>query len=253
MTRIIACISGKGGSGKTTLVANLGAALAEMGKDVVVIDANLTTPNLGLHVGFPIMPITLHDVLKGKAKINDAIYTHHKGLKIIPAGISINDLQGIDARDLPNALLDILGNSEIVLIDASAGLGREALAALESADETLLITNPELPAVMDALKAIKMAENLGTKVTGVVLNRSTRKGHEMTKDEVRNMLDTEIIAEIPEDMSVKQAISKRVPVVYHKPTSYASQEITKLAGRLVGENVVVNRPLHQRLFGFFSR
>ena len=142
MTRIIACVSGKGGAGKTTLVANLGIALARMGKDVTVIDANLTTPNLGLHLGVPLSPITIHDVLKGKANIAQAIYRHESGLKVIPAGIALKDLKGVDARDLSTAILDLLGNTEIVLIDAAAGLGREALAAVEASDEMLLITNP---------------------------------------------------------------------------------------------------------------
>ena len=69
MTRIIACASGKGGVGKTTFVANLGVALAELGKDVIAVDTNLTTPNLGLHLGVPLYPTTLHDVLKGKASM----------------------------------------------------------------------------------------------------------------------------------------------------------------------------------------
>ena len=91
MTRIIGVVSGKGGVGKTTMVANVGTALAKMGKDVIVLDANLTTPSLGMHLGLPLYPVTIHDVLKGRASIKDAIYVHDSGLKIIPAGISLRD------------------------------------------------------------------------------------------------------------------------------------------------------------------
>ena len=160
MTRIVVCASGKGGVGKTTLVANLGLALAKLGKDVTVVDANLTTPNLGLHLGVPLYPTTLHDVVKGRAHIRDAIYEHESGLKIIPAGISIKDLKGADPKEIPNAFLGLLGTSDIVLVDASAGLGREALSALEAADELLLITNPDISSVTDALKTAKLAEQL---------------------------------------------------------------------------------------------
>lgn len=251
MTRIITCLSGKGGVGKTMLVANLGAALAEMGKDVVVLDANLTTPNLGLHLGVPLFPTTLNDVLKGKAKLADATYAHESGLRIIPAGISLKDMKGIDARDLPNTLLDLLGGTDIVLIDAAAGLGREALAAIEAADELLLITNPELPAVTDALKASKLAEQVGTKVTGLVINRISKKHHELTRNQISGMLENvDILAEIPEDIAVKESISKRMPVIHHKPGADSSKNIRQLAARLVGEDIQLKKPWHQRLFGF---
>ena len=255
MTRIIACVSGKGGAGKTTLVANLGIALAKMGKDVTVLDANLTTPNLGLHLGVPLSPVTIHDVLKGKANIAQAIYRHESGLKIIPAGIALKDLKGVDARDLSTAILDLLGNTEIVLIDAAAGLGREALAAVEAADEMLLITNPDLPAVTDALKSAKLAEQLGTNVTGIVINRKSGRRHEMAREEILSMLDGyQFLGEISEDEEVKNALSKRIPVVHHKPDATASREIKRVAARLIGIELPEEKPkLSKRFLGFFRR
>ncbi len=254
MTRIVACVSGKGGAGKTTIVANLGVALAKMGRDVVVLDANLTTPNLGLHLGVPLYPVTLHDVLKGRASIKDAIYRHETGLKIIPAGIGLKDLKGVDARDLPTALLDLLGNTEIVLIDAAAGLGREALAAVEAADELLLITNPDLPSVTDALKASKLAEQLGTKVLGLVINKKSGRQYEMKTEQIAGMLDNmEVLAEIPEDMAVPIALSMRVPVVHYNQKSLAGSEMRKLAARLVGLEIIEEKPWHHKFFGFLRR
>lgn len=251
MTRIIAVVSGKGGVGKTTFVANLGAALADMGRNVIVLDANLTTPNLGIHLGIPLFPITLHDVLKGRANIRDAIYDHESSLKVIPAGISLRDLRGVDSNNLPNALLDLLGAADIVILDAAAGLGREALAALEAADEMIVVTNPDLPAVTDALKSIKLAEQLGTKTLGVVVNRVQGKKHEMRREEILSMLDdVALLAEVPEDVNVQRAISARVPIIYHKPNSRASHEIKRAAAQLIGRGYIVQKPWHQRLFGF---
>ncbi|MFH0961922.1 MAG: AAA family ATPase, partial [archaeon] len=84
-TRVIGIISGKGGVGKTTLVSNLGAVLAEeFKKDVVVLDCNFTTSHLGLYLGLYQTPITLNTVLQGKAELEDAIYTHRSGMKVIP-------------------------------------------------------------------------------------------------------------------------------------------------------------------------
>ena len=253
MTRIITCSSGKGGVGKTTTVANLGAALAEMGYDVVVLDANLTTPNLGMHLGIPLFPVTLHDVLKGKARLEDAIYRHSSGLKIIPAGIGVNDLKGVDARDLPAVLLDLVGSADIVLIDSAAGLGREALAAIESSDEMLVVTNPDLPSVTDALKAVKIAEGLGTKITGVVVNRIDKKRTQLSREEIMTMLDdVPILAEIPESDLVAEAIANRNPVVHHKPYSDVSIHMKRLAATLVGKPVEsINKPFMQRLMDFF--
>lgn len=255
MTRIIACVSGKGGAGKTTLVANLGVALARMGKDVTVLDANLTTPNLGLHLGVPLSPVTIHDVLKGKASISQATYRHESGLKIIPAGIALKDLKGVDARDLSTAILDLLGNTEIVLIDAAAGLGREALSAMEAADELLLITNPDLPAVTDALKAAKLAEQLGTNVTGVIINKKSGKSHEMSNDEILSMLDGyKFLGEIPDDVEVRNALAKRTPVVHHKPGASVSRDIRRIAAGIVGIELLEERKsLSQKLMSLFMR
>src|SRR3989338_10734519 len=95
MAKLITITSGKGGVGKTTTAINLGAALNAFGKEVIILDANLTTPNIGLHLGAPLVPVSLNHVLSGKAKIVDAIYEHESGTKVIPSSLSVRDLKGI--------------------------------------------------------------------------------------------------------------------------------------------------------------
>ena len=73
MAKVYAIISGKGGVGKITTAINLGTALNQLGENVIIIDGNLTTPNIGLHLGSPIVPITINHVLNGQAKLEDAI------------------------------------------------------------------------------------------------------------------------------------------------------------------------------------
>lgn len=234
MTRIIAVIGGKGGVGKTTLTSNLATALAELGQDVVAVDANLTTPNLGMHLGLHFAPNTLHDVLKGKSKLKEAIYPHPVGFKVVPASLSIEDLEGVDPGRLYEVTLNLLGKSDFVILDSAAGLGREAVAAMNASDEILLITNPDLPSVSDALKTIKLAENMNKKIIGVVVNKVRGKNYELTKSEIEEMTGYPVIAQIPDDKNVVKAIFAKMPVVNYIPDSLASIEFKRLAHTLVG-------------------
>lgn len=84
--RSIVFASGKGGTGKTTTVANLGVALAQFGKEVILLDADLTMANLSLVLGMEDIPVTLHDVLAREADLKDAIYEGPAGVKVIPVG-----------------------------------------------------------------------------------------------------------------------------------------------------------------------
>jgi len=250
MARVISILSGKGGVGKTTLVSNLGTALIKRGKNVIIIDCNVTTPNLSLHLGIPFYPVTLHDVLKNDTPIEFAVYNHHTGLRVIPASLSVDALKNVDMDKLEKALSNLLDKADIIIIDAAAGLGKEALAAISVADELIVITNPELPAVTDALKTIKIAQDNGTKVLGVVVNRVKGLKHELSMSEIKSMLEVPIISIVPEDLAVPRSIAKKTPVVHHKPRSRSSVEFRRLALRILGEPWarVKKKSLLERLF-----
>src|SRR3989344_513217 len=100
MSRFIVITSGKGGVGKTTTAVNLATAINSFDEDVLLVDVNLTTPNVGLHLGAPVVPITLNHVLDGKADLVDSIYEHESGTKVIPASLSIKELKKLNDRDL---------------------------------------------------------------------------------------------------------------------------------------------------------
>ncbi len=158
-TKVIGILSGKGGVGKTTLTFNLGTALTDFGKNVLIIDGNLTTPNLGIHAGIPLYPKSLHDVLKGKADIYDVMHVLPSSLKIVPASININDLKGVNPEFLASSLKDLVGKLDYILVDGSPGLGKEALSVLKSSGEVIGVTTPELPALTDLLKSIRLVED----------------------------------------------------------------------------------------------
>jgi septum site-determining protein MinD len=188
-------------------------------------------------LGIQFYPITLHDVLKGTVPIESAIYHHvETGLKVIPASLSIEALKDVSIEKFKSVILKLLGKADIVIVDSAAGLGREALASISVADDLLIVTNPELPAVTDALKTIKIAEESSTRILGVVVNRVRGLKHEMTMNEIRSMLEVPIISIIPEDLAVPKSIAKRIPVVHHRPRSRASIEFQKLAAKVVGES-----------------
>lgn len=250
MTRTLAVIGGKGGVGKTTLVSNLSTALSELGYEVTAIDANLTTPNLGLHLGMHLAPKTLHDVLKKKTKLRNSIYPHALGFKLIPASMSVTDLAGVDVGRLPEVTLSLVGKTDFVVMDCAAGLGREAVSAMEAADEILIITNPDLPSVADALKTIKIAQDLNKKITGVVVNKVNKKRHELTKSEVEEILGMPVLVEIPEDMEVEKSLAVKRPVVDFNPYSPASIEMKRLAHQLVGRPF---KPKKRRTFRILDR
>jgi septum site-determining protein MinD len=253
MTRLIAVIGGKGGIGKTTITSNLATVLAELGQDVVAVDANLTTPNLGLQLGLHLAPKTLHDVLRGKSKLRNATYSHPAGFKVVPGSISVKDLKGIDIGKLPEIALNLIGKVDYILLDSAAGLGQEALMALNSADEILLVTNPDLPSVTDALKTYRLATKANKKVIGVVVNRVRNKKRELKTEDIEEILGLPVLAEIPEDVSVPESISVKRPVVEYDPHSPASVEIRKLAHRLIGRAYLRRRRkkgIFKKLFGW---
>jgi septum site-determining protein MinD len=253
MTRIIAVSSGKGGVGKTTLVANLAAALAMYGKSVVAVDANLTTSNLALHLGMHLYPKTIHDVFEGRARINDVIYMHKTGFKVVPADISLRKVRAAKSHDYIDILYKLLEGHDFILIDSPAGLGKDSIAAIEASDELITITNPELPAVTDAFKLTLLAKKYYTHNIGVVINRIKKETHEIPADHIEKMLGLPVIGKIPEDREVRKAIALKEPIVTYNPRSPAAQHIRALAASLIGETYEPKIPLNLKLFGWLSK
>lgn len=235
MSKLITITSGKGGVGKTTTSINLATALNSFGKDVIIVDANLTTPNVGLHLGAPIVPISLNHVLLGKAKIEDAIYEHESGTKIIPSSLSVNELRRINHKRLKEVGKKLRKMADIVIFDSAAGLGEEAITAMEAADELIIVTNPEIPAVTDALKTSKLIEQLGKQVRGVIVSRVNPKSKsQMPISNIAEMLELPILGVIPEDERVQQSLVMKDALVHTFPKSKPAIAYKKIAAKLEG-------------------
>ena len=232
-SRVIGCISAKGGVGKTTSAINLAAALNHFGKSVTLVDANLTTPNVGVYLGMPIPPVTLHDVLRGKKDARDAVFQHKSGMKIVPASISLKDAKKVDPNRLDRALRDLEGHTNFVVVDGAPGLSKEAMAAIRSVNEVIVITNPEMPAVTDALKTVKLCKELKRNVLGVLVTKTNVKNADMSLKVIEEILEVPVIGIIPEDRAVKFAIASKEAVVHTHPRSAAAVQYKRLAADLL--------------------
>ena len=234
MTHIISIVSGKGGVGKSTTVANLGVALAEFNKDVTLIDANFFTPNLSLHFGTPPSAPTIHQVMRGESNIEEATQVHSTGAKIIPASLSLLELKRVRPRRIFKVVKKISG--DFVLLDTQAGIGDDVKEAIKASDSVIVVTNLEWPAITDALKIILICKEEGVRVRGVVLNRVRRDRIEPGMRNVQSLLESEILGIIPEDSHVRKSIAMKDPVVVSYPNSDAAVAYKALAARLVGIN-----------------
>lgn len=236
IVRIIDVCSGKGGVGKTTIAANLGVALQSFGKKVAVIDCNLTTSHLSLLFGIYSNPITLNSFLRDEVRLEDAIYTHSSGLKVVPASLELRDLIDVDTNDLRNKLKEVFYDFDIVLLDSAPGLGREALIALQAADEILFVANPYIPSLVDIVKCNQLINSLESKplALGIILNRVKRKRYEISVDELRQFAELPIIGSIPEDENVLESTNEKKLVTISEKNSPASKALFEIAAKIVG-------------------
>ena len=234
MSKIIVITSGKGGVGKTTTAINLGAAINYFGKDTLVIDANLSTPNVGIHLNSPEVPVSLNNILSKDADVFEAVYEHNSGLKIIPSSLSINELKKIKPEKLSDFKKDFQKISDFIIVDCAAGLGSEATSAIKLADELIIVTNPEMPAITDALKTIKLAEQLKIPVKGVVMTRVRKDKIEMQPETVKDMLEVPVIGMVPEDLAIKEALNMKDAIIHTHPQSKPARAYKEIASQIIG-------------------
>ncbi len=249
----ISIASGKGGVGKTVIAANLGIALAQFGKEVIILDADIEMANLELLIGLEGAKFTLHNVLAGEIDVRDAIYEGPGGVKVIPAGISLDGLRKADPSKLSNAMEKLLNAADILLIDTPAGLGKNVVTAIASAQRVILVVLPELSSMSDALKTKIVAKKLGTHVIGAILNRV---GYDVKTDltvpEVEAILEVNVIGIVPEDVEVRRSVSLGQPLMVRTPDAPAAIAIKKIAADLIGVAYKPEMPKEGMLKRFLS-
>lgn len=236
MIRIISVVSGKGGVGKTTVVTNLSTVLSSsFNKRVTVIDCNVTSSNLALHFGAYPNATTLNNVLKGEAELKDAIFLHPSGVKIVSASLNLADLVGVDVAILNEKIKNALPEEDFIFLDSAPGFGKEAISAIKACEESIVVSTPDVPSLMDVIREKKVLEELKVKLIGLILNKVTHKKFELTEEEIRKSVDLPIIAMIPFSEKFMESLAVKVPLVSYDKYSDASFEFHKLASFLTGE------------------
>ena len=238
MAKTIGVLSLKGGVGKTSSVVALGDALSSLGKNVLLVDANFSAPNLGIHFNVIDPETTLHDVLSQKANVTQAIYKIGEKLHLLPSGIFANNQ--INLMKLKDKLKSLKKDYDVILIDSSPSLNEETLAAMYASDELIVVTTPDYPTMAATLKAVKMAKERGTPISGLIINKVYGKDFEIPIKEIEDTIGIPVMAVIPNDVNVLKSVSEFTPSTSFKPNSYGSIENKKLAATLVGEKYKPN-------------
>lgn len=250
--KVIGFLSGKGGVGKTTSALNTAAALHSYGVSTFLVDGNFTTPNIGIHLGLPAPRSSIHDVLKGKKEIHESVHNHASGLRFIPGSLSVDDMEGLKLSRL-KALRDL--KAHFIIVDGAAGLGNEAVSLMEHCDELIIVSCPELPALTDGLKTIKLAEIFGKKVKGVLITRVKGDRHEISLKNIEHLLETPVIGVIPEDETVQEALYMKDAIVFTHPHSNAGRAYRRFAANLCGRSFYEEDPkpsLYRKFLSLFK-
>ena len=228
------CIaSGKGGVGKSTIAANLGVALSELGINSIVVDGDLEGTSIGSIIGAkPNLP-TIHDCLSGDQTIEDVITKLH-GTSFVVGGIEIDKLRDIDLDLFEDAISTLMEKFEIVIVDSPPSLGIDTVNVISSCVTMLLVVTPDITSMVNALKTIIVAEKVGCTIIGTLVNKSSGD-YDIPDAHISTVLGIDIIGRLSDDMDIKKALSIGEPIFLYNPKSKFSLELMDVASKLVGK------------------
>lgn len=239
---IITITSGKGGVGKTTATANLSAALALQGKQVVAIDADIGLRNLDVVMGLENRIVyDLVHVVEGACRLRQAMIKDKRleGLYLIPAAQS-RDKSAISPQDMITLCEQLRPDFDFILIDSPAGIEQGFKNAIAPADKVVIITTPEVSAVRDADRIIGLVEADEKGPARLIINRlrpdMVQRGDMLDTTDVIDVLAIDLLGVVPDDESIIVSTNRGVPAVMEN-SSRAGQAFRNIAGRLVGQDI----------------
>jgi septum site-determining protein MinD len=258
--RVITVTSGKGGVGKTTLSANLGVALGMQGQRAVVIDADVGLRNLDVMLGLENRIVyDLVDVIEGRCRLRQAMVRDKRlsELFLLPAA-QTRDKSAVQPEDMVRICESLREQHDFIVIDSPAGIEQGFRYAVAPADEILIVTNPEVPAVRDADRVIGLIEAEDIGPARLVINRLkpelVQRGEMLGVADVVELLSIDLIGIVPEDPAVLIAANRGQPLAFSSNSSLAGQAFHNVVRRLLGEDVpfqtLQEAGLLKRIFGF---
>jgi septum site-determining protein MinD len=240
--KVITVTSGKGGVGKTTATANIGASLAALGNKVVCIDADIGLRNLDVVMGLENRIVyDLVDVVEGRCKLRQAMIRDKRleDLYLIPAA-QTRDKSALSPNDMKRISDELRKDYDYILIDSPAGIERGFQNAIAPANEVVIVTNPEVSSVRDADRIIGMVEAEQKGPAKLVINRinmeMVQRGDMLAASDVLELLAVELIGIVPEDQAVLVSTNRGSPIALDKK-SKTGQAFRNIAARLTGEQV----------------
>jgi septum site-determining protein MinD len=264
MAKVLVVTSGKGGVGKTTSTAALGAALAQSGQSVVVVDFDVGLRNLDLVMGAERRVVfDLINVVQGVAKLPQALIRDKRleNLWLLPAS-QTRDKDALTDEGVGRVIDELRSRFDWILCDSPAGIERGATLAMRYADEAIIVTNPEVSSVRDSDRIIGMLDSKtvraerGERVEKHILitrydaGRAAR-GEMLNIDDILEILATPLLGIIPESQDVLKASNVGTPVTLNNAESAPARAYTDASRRLMGEQVAMVVPAERK--GFMDR
>ena len=242
MGKVIVVTSGKGGVGKTTSTANIGAALTKLGNKVIVIDADIGLRNLDVVMGLENRIVfDLVDLIEKKCKPRQAMIKDKRfdGLYLIPAA-QTRDKDAINPEQMKELCDELKEEFDYVIVDCPAGIENGFKNAIAGADSAIVVTTPEVSAVRDADRIIGLLEAHSVDDINLVVNRikmnMVRNGDMLDINDILDILGIKLIGVVPDDENVVISTNKGEPVVEYN-NSLAGTAYSNIARRVMGEEV----------------
>jgi septum site-determining protein MinD len=259
MAKVLVVTSGKGGVGKTTSTAALGAALAQMGEKVVVIDFDVGLRNLDLVMGAERRVVfDLINVVQGVAKLSQALIRDKRleNLWLLPAS-QTRDKDALTDEGVGKIIADLRNNFDWILCDSPAGIERGATLAMRYADEAVIVTNPEVSSVRDSDRIIGMLDSKTVKAERgervekhVLITRydaaRAARGEMLSIEDILEILATPLLGIIPESQDVLKASNVGSPVTLNNAASAPARAYMDAVRRLMGETVNMVVPAERK-------
>lgn len=254
--KIIVITSGKGGVGKTTTTANLGAGLAMKGYKVALIDTDTGLRNLDLLLGLEnrIM-YDLVDVTSGRVPYKKALVRHKKyeSLFLLPTS-QVKDKLSVSPEQVTELCQEMSSDFDFILIDCPAGIEHGFKTAVAAADIALIVTMPEISAVRDADKIIGELMRAGKENLLLIINRirpnMIERGEMLDLNDINDILSIKCIGQIPDDEAVVTSTNRGEPVIANQQ-SMAGRAYANITRRFCGEDVPFMNLYEEK--SFFSR